>query len=106
MIGGQDLIIEGATSADDWTVLLYEIRQRWPNAIFHKIGNDEWFVYRDQSAFRHEYAPDEVPNGFVHVLISSDSLTLVVDDDETTDAHQVGTAVFGAMRALRGYASE
>jgi hypothetical protein len=101
VIGGEDLVLDGPTSPDDWTVIFHELRRRWPDAIFHKVGDDEWFAYRDQDAFRRGFAPDETPHGFVHVLMSADCLTFVVDDDETTEASQVGRTVFAAMRALR-----
>jgi hypothetical protein len=101
VIGGDDLVLEGPTSPDDWTVIAREFRQRWPDVLF--IADDQagqWFVWPDLATFSREFADDEVPHGFVHVLLSSDCLTLVVDDEET-EARRVGIEVFETMRALR-----
>ena len=98
--GGEDLILEGATDLHDWRVLLYEIRQRWPQAVFHKITATEMFVYPDQESFRREMSPEEVPNGFLHVLMSSEDLTIVVDTEDT-DCSRVGHEIIGAIRRFR-----
>lgn len=98
--GGQDLVLEGATDLHDWRALLYEIRQRWPQAVFHKLNATEMFVYPDQETFRRELGGDEVPNGFIHVLMDSDCLTLVVDDEEN-ECTRVGREVIEGIRRLR-----
>lgn len=99
--GGQDLVLEGATDLHDWTALLYEIRQRWPQAVFHKINATEMFVYPDQEAFRRELEDDEIPAGFIHVLMSSDCLTFVVDDDDESECTQIGREVLAAVKRHR-----
>lgn len=101
MIGGEDLVLDGPTSPDDWTVIFYEIQERWPGAIFQKVGEDEYFAWKDQRSFRAGLAPDEVPHGFVHILMSCDCLTFVVDT-EPSDAAKVGHELFAVMKELRG----
>ena len=76
--GGIDLILTGSTSADDWWALISEVRQRWPDAIFHRTEPGEMFVYRDQESFQRELSPDEVPHDFIHVLMGPETLTLVI----------------------------
>lgn len=99
--GGIDLVIDGPTSADDWWVLMFEARQRWPEAIFQRLDEGEMFVYRDQEAFRAGLADDEVPSGFIHVLMGPESLTLVIDDTPT-EAAAVGRELFTMFEELRG----
>lgn len=100
-IGGEDLVLEGPTSDDDWTVLFRAVAAAWPDVVVERVGPTEVFVYRDQQAFRREPAPDEVPNGFIHVLVHPDCLTVVVDTDPT-EARRVGIAAFEAVKATRG----
>lgn len=98
--GGEDLVLEGATDLYDWTALLSEIRQRWPQAVFHKLNATEMFVYPDQETFRRELESDAVPQGFIHVLMDSDCLTLVVDAEDT-DCSRVGHEVLAAIKQFR-----
>jgi hypothetical protein len=102
VIGGEDLVLDGPTSPDDWTVVFYEINQRWPRAIFEKVGEDEYLAWKDQSAFRREFADDETPHGFIHILMGPQCLTLVVDADESTECSRLGRAVLEVMRGLKG----
>lgn len=99
--GGIDLIVPGPTSADDWWVLMFEVRQRWPEAVFHRPEPGEMFVYPDRDEFRRQFVDDEIPNRFIHVLMGPETLTLVIDE-EATDAARVGRELFTALQALRG----
>lgn len=98
--GGIDLILTGSTSADDWWALISEVRQRWPDAIFHRTEPGEMFVYRDQESFQRELSPDEVPHDFIHVLMGPETLTLVIDG-QPTEAARIGQEVFTALQGLR-----
>lgn len=98
--GGPDLIVEGPTSAEDWWVLMFEVRQRWPEALFHRTEPDEMFVYRDQQAFQRGQGADEAPSGVILVRMGPESLTLVIND-EPTDAAQVGQELFTVLQGLR-----
>jgi len=102
-IGGEDLVLERPTSPDDWAVIQREFHRWWPDAVFSDEGEGEWFVYRDQEGSLREFAADEVPNGFVHVILRPDCLTFVVDDEET-EARRVGRAIFDVMRVPRDLA--
>lgn len=99
-------MLEGATTPDEWTVIFYEVRRRWPRSILEKVAEDEWFAWKDQDAFRAGFRDDETPHGYLHLIGGPHSLTIVVDADETTECSRVGRAVLGAMKALRGHASE
>lgn len=98
--GGTDLVIEGPTSADDWWVLMFEIRQRWPRAVFHRIEPGELFVYRNQDEFRCGLRCEDTPSGLIHVLMGPESLTLVVDES-STEAADVGRQLFTMFQRLR-----
>lgn len=80
MIGGIDLVLDGASQAEDWTILQYEIKRRWPNCIFYKGDEGEWFACRDRQAYREFLKDDPTGNdAFIHVIMGDRSVTLVVD---------------------------
>lgn len=99
--GGEDLVLEGATSDDDWVVVFHELNARWPEAILHRVGKGEALLFRDQQEFRRGLAEDGVPQGLVHVIVLPDRLTVVVDQ-EPTEARRVGLAILESVRASRG----
>ncbi len=102
-IGGEDLILKGPTSDEDWVLIFHEVKKRWPDAILERVGTGQAFLWKDQGARDQEFAPDEVPHGFLHVLMSPEDLTIVVDADEsTTEASQLGRSVFESVRVARG----
>lgn len=97
--GGIDLVLEGSSSADDWIVLLYEIRSHWPDAIFQKIDEHEMFAYRDHVAFRAGLREETTgADPFVHVLVGADSVTLVVDPPFA----EMGRQVLKGLASSRG----
>jgi hypothetical protein len=98
---GTDLIVEGPTSADDWWVLMFEVRQRWPEALFHRTDPGEMLVFRDQEAFRRGLGADEETAGRIHVRMGPERLTLVVDE-QATEGARVGRELVTALQRLRG----
>ena len=102
-IGGNDLILEG--SPEEWSVIFREVRLLWPDVVFEEITEEEWFAWKDQSAFQTEFPDEVMPHGFLHLLRGPQSLTIVVDADGDTECSRVGRAVLEALRALQGDAS-
>jgi hypothetical protein len=100
-IGGEDLVLEGPTSDDDWVVVFHAVKRGWPDAVLDRVDSGECMIYRDQQALRHEFASDEVPHGVIHVLVGSDCLTVVVDEEDT-EARRLGIAVFESVKSSRG----
>ena len=98
MIGGADIVLAGRTHSDDLAFLLRCIRQVWPQAVYHGLStNDaeelatqsaelpqdlEVFVYANRIAFEsweQDDATESNASKMLQILISSHSLTLVVD---------------------------
>ena len=98
--GGIDLTLEGLTSADDWWALVFEVRQRWPDAFLHRTEPGEMFVYRDQDSFRRKFDPEEAPHDFIRVLMGPEDLTMVIDG-QPTEATRVGREVFTVLQQRR-----
>lgn len=103
--GGIDLVLEGPTDPEDWWFFLFEVRQRWPDSIFHRVSDSEMFAYRDLEAFQGG-VKDDVPGGeFLHLLLFPESLTIVTGDEKSSSA-AVGRHVFTKFQKLRkGYKS-
>src|SRR5262245_59234492 len=98
MIGGHDLAIPTAGKAAALDVALRIMRRHWPSAVFEDaLTGDRYlgyksipvarlsevFTYRDnESAAKWECsgATHELAGTMVHLLLSSDSLTLVMDE--------------------------
>jgi hypothetical protein len=98
MIGGFDIVMPSTRGVVGLDFCLHAIRQIWPNAVFEdarsdkRAGNysdlrleglDEVFVYCDAAAaarWDELGAEPELANTMVHVLCSSKSITVVVDD--------------------------
>lgn len=51
-IGGEDLVLEGPTSDDDWIVIWHEVKRLWPDALMHRVGSGEAMIYRDLQGSR------------------------------------------------------
>ena len=94
-------MVEGPTSDDDWVVIFHVIKRVWPEAVLHRVESGEAFVYRDQEAFEHSVPDDEVPGGFLHVLVAKDSLTVAVDAEDS-ESSRLGHSVVKAVRSSRG----
>ena len=99
-LSGTDFIVPGPTSADDWWVLMFEVRQRWPDAIFHRTDPGEMFIYPDRDAFR-DWFSSENPTGYLRVQMGPESLTLAVSEG-ATDGTRVGQEVVAVLQGLRG----
>ena len=99
--GGEDLVLEGPTSDEDWVAIFHEVQRTWPNAVIERLESGEALIFRDQQASEREFEADEVPHGFLHVLVGPNCLTVVVDDEEG-EARSLGIAVFESVRASRG----
>lgn len=78
--GGTDHVLDGPSTPDDWTVILHEMRARWPEAVSQKVSEREWFVYRDREAFRAGLRGEVTgSDAFVHVFLGDDGVTIAVD---------------------------
>ena len=98
-LSGADFTVSGSTSADDWWVLVFEIRQRWPEAVFHRTDSGEMCVYPDRDAFQ-EGLSNESSIGFIRVQMGPESLTLTVGEG-ATDGARVGREVVSVLQRLR-----
>ena len=99
--GGEDLVLEGPTSDRDWIVVFHAVRGAWPAAVIERLESGEALIYRDQQASQRGLEADEVPHGFLHVLVAPDCFTVVVDEEDT-EARRLGLAVFEAVGSARG----
>lgn len=79
---------------------MFEVRQRWPDALFHRIEEGEMFVYRDREAFQQGRTSEETFHDVIHVVMGSEVLTLATGG-EPTEAARVGQEVFTALQGLR-----
>jgi hypothetical protein len=98
MIGGADLVLDGRSSLRDADLILRTMRMEWPHALIQRVdsedaksfselsfpivGLDEFLIYRDAECFNawQKYgATQEFQSGMMHVIISADCLTIVVD---------------------------
>ena len=116
MIGGTDVTIPtfAGPSAIDLAVRL--VRMRWPRAVFEDAINGtvfrkyadlpfrylrEIFVYRDEDA-RQKWdelgADPSHANTMVHLLISSSTLTVVVDSLDDANMKEVVDAIASGLR--------
>lgn len=101
-LGGEDFILEGPTSEEDWLVFFVVIKREWPSYATDAITSTEAFIYRNERALAQEYAPDEVPSGFIHVLMGPECFTAVLDTEET-ESRRVGLLAFEAVRERKGH---
>lgn len=99
IFGKVDLVVPGPTSADDWWVLMFEIRQRWPEAIFHRADAGEMSVYRDREVFRRGVA-GKAREGFIFVRMGPESLTLTVNEEES-EVLRMGHELVEELQRLR-----
>ena len=99
-IGGVDLILEGATSNDDWIAIFHEVCDQWPSAIFSRIDSGEAIVFKDEGAFRVGKI-NELPEGaYFCIIVRPEDFTVVVEEGEN-ESSRVGRAVLEAVRAAR-----
>lgn len=102
--GREDLVLEGPSTLDDVDLLLRCLRRYWPRAVAARADQEiveptslcqpgwiavrhwkEFFVCEDQRALRswcEHGAVAENLGTMVHILATSESLTVVVDDVE------------------------
>lgn len=81
-IGGIDLILEGPVTSDDLTVMYRLFQAHWPGLeVYKEEGTEgEWFACRDLDTYRQFLKGDPTGNdAVIHLLMSEDSVTLVVD---------------------------
>ncbi len=98
MIGGADIVLHGPTRAHDTDLLVRGIRGEWPSAMiqyadeddaasirdfhFPVIGPAELMVYRDLASYQSwqaKGATAENQDSMIHLIVSDNSVTLVVD---------------------------
>jgi hypothetical protein len=97
MIGGSDIVIEGATRADDADFIVRGLRSLWSNALiqpvtdlgavpirafkFPIVAPVELLIYRDAESYaswQTDGATDSNQDAMVHVIVSRRSVTIVV----------------------------
>ncbi len=119
MIGGADLVLRGRTRAHDTDILVRGIRSEWPDAMIQHAdegdaapirsfrlpvsGPAELIVYRDRSSYqswRDHGATMDNQDAMLHVIVSDDSVTLVVDRPASALA-KVACDLLDALRANR-----
>ena len=118
MIGGIDILfprIPGAATA--MHLCLRVIRKHWPQAAvedavtgrrspaaemdFPTSGCTEAFIYVDEETARRwdqEGAVPELANTMIHVLISEQSMTLAVDDPQSSPVADILESIRAALR--------
>lgn len=98
MIGGADIVLHGRTKAHDTDILVRGIRSEWPDAMIQRadevdaapirsfpfpvFGPAELIVYRDRASYqswKNHGASADNQDAMIHLLVSDDAVTLVVD---------------------------
>lgn len=98
MIGGADMILQGATKSQDADLLVRGIRSEWPHAMIQGVDEDEalpirtfplpvvgpteLIVYRDGASYQSwklDGATADNQDAMIHLIVATDSVTLVVD---------------------------
>ena len=101
MIGGADLVVNGAMPQDA-DLILRTMRTEWPSGLvqasdsteavpfrevrFPVSGPIELIIYRDMPSFeswRHAGATPENQDAMMHVIVAADSVTVVVDREDS-----------------------
>jgi hypothetical protein len=113
MIGGTDIVIPAVGDPADLDACARIVQRRWPHARFEDaitgekyaryddipLGRvSELFAYPDGNAEAAWDAdsPDSPPNSMLYLILSSDSITVVLDDPDTADMR----AMLGAFRTM------
>lgn len=119
MIGGADIILGGQTRAHDADFLVRGIRSEWPNALIQRVdehdavparqfrlplvGLVELFLYRDTASYLSwgTYgATADNQAAMIHMIVSDDSVTLVVDHENSALA-DLARELLGSLRPNR-----
>jgi hypothetical protein len=101
MIGGTDIVVKGATPQDA-DLILWTMRTEWPNGLvqagdsleavpFREVrlpisGPTALIIYRDAASFqawRLSGATPENQDAMMHVIVAADSVTIVVDREDS-----------------------
>ena len=102
MIGGDDIVLSGASSVEDIDMILRLLRHAWPSAIFEGVFPDatdpvvltqpfpaqamkEVFAYRNPDSFaswKRAGRTEENAGSVVFVTIAIDEIAFVVDGQE------------------------
>jgi len=97
---GTELVLDGATTPDEWWMLVQEVRQRWPQALFRQNAVGDLAFYRDQDALRASMSGGHLQSGIIQVQIGPEHLRIVVDGKDASTL-QVGKDVLEVLQALR-----
>ena len=119
MIGGADIVLHGQTKAHDADLLVRGIRSEWPRAViqhadkddgipirafrFPIIGPTELLVYRDDASYqswRSKGATADNQDAMIHLIVSDDNVTLVVDRTDSALA-DIARDLLEALRPNR-----
>ena len=106
MIGGTDIVLHGRTKSHDTDLLVRGIRSEWPSAVIQRanedeavpirdfhfpiIGSAELIVYRDRASHQSWASNGATANNqdtMIHLIVSDDSVTLVVDRPDSALAN-------------------
>lgn len=81
-IGGYDIVFEFAAERIEVLYLVFDaVQLYWENSIIEYVVPGEFFCYKDCKA-KAKWDEDIHLHTMIHVLISLNQLTLVVDDPE------------------------
>ena len=120
MIGGDDLVLPGATSADDVDAILRLVVAFWPDAVFEVAAVEggepirtsrpfpaaRWadvFAYRDDASFTSWKQSGLTPTNAgaaIYVAVEADAISFVVDDRDSSTGLLVRD-VIGALEHAR-----
>jgi hypothetical protein len=116
MIGGTDIVIDTGLNEIALDVAVRCARNAWPEAVFEDAdtGNrsdhyedlsfgriTELFVFRDARTaedWDEHGAVQSLVNTMIHVLVGPDSLTVVVDDPDTSEMRQILATIRESLR--------
>ena len=102
MIGGTDIVLLGPTMPQDADLILRTVRMEWPHALIQAVdsseaipfrdvrfpvtGPVELIIYRDAAsleAWRSRGATPENQDAMMHLIITAECATIVVDREDS-----------------------
>ena len=117
MIGGSDIVVEGAGAPDEAMFIIAELKRSWPMLRVQDVAADtctlsddaavatmtEFFIYKSQADFE-SWAGSGASNvnadRMIHVVFGSQSTTLVTDGPGS-NTHNLASVIASAIRLHR-----